>query len=709
MEIRQIGPVSPRVGKALDILPVWHTPSLSGVHMTRLFRITVVSTLTILLFASQYINAAPKQINGDHVASIVNTFLRNHYNREKFDNDYSKRMFKNYLDRFDPGHYFFLESDLANFRKFETRLDNEVPRGEVDAAFLIFNTYRTRLVEREQWVSKRIHGKFDLKQNDTTILDRNEEPYPANTKEADQLWEKRLKFELLEQVLDGTNENDARENLKRRYHSIRIQIERYNQNDILSAFLNAFTAAYDPHSTYLSPDDLENFNISLRLSLEGIGATLRWEDGMTVVSSIIAGGAAWKEGTLKPEDRIISVSQGEDGEFEDVRNMRLIEVVKRIRGKRGTVVRLKALRKGENGGGQKRLTISIIRDKIALKEGEAKGEIYDRKAAKNGQPYKVGVINLPSFYVDFSKRGQDPNNYKSSSRDVEKIVRGFRDKNHVDAIVLDLRNNGGGGLQEAVSLSGLFLNPGPVVMVKTLHGRIETYTNPHRKPLYKGPLLVLTNRFSASASEILAGALQDYGRAIVVGERSTFGKGTVQNIIQLPQGLGALKTTVAKFYRPGSHSTQNKGVVPDIVLPSLNNHLEIGESAQDYALPWDSIRKALFTPWDDLSAVLPTLEHRSKSRLKKKDGFQKLQKRVDEYVAHQKKKKVISLEDLRNQKAKQEKEQKGEKKPDATAHGEKDKKKKLSDDIFLEEALDILTDYLGMGGGKSGRIANSKS
>lgn len=651
--------------------------------------VALSALLAVSLLAARAGADSHDTLKGEHVASISKTFLRSHYSRARFDDEHSAKMLDIYINRLDSGHYYFLQGDIDYFQRYSRRLDNLVLEGNIEPAFEIFNRFRKRVNERSSVIRDALAGKFDLESEDSTRVDRKNVPFPGNDADVARIWKKKLKFEMLEQVLAGTDQAQARKNLERRYRSFRIQINRWTHNDVVTTFLNAFTATYDPHSSYLSPDDLENFNISLRLSLEGIGATLRWEDGITLVTSIIAGGAAWREGSLKPEDKITAVAQGKNGEPEDVRNMRLIDVVKRIRGKRGTTVRLTVLRKAE-GPVETRQDITIVRDKILLKEGEAKGTIIEMPR-KGAAPLRFGHIKLPSFYVDFSRRHLNPNSYKSSSRDVGKILDGFKGEN-VDGVILDLRDNGGGGLDEAVRMSGLFLRKGPVVQVKSVRGRISIMPNPHSSPKYDGPLIVITNRYSASASEILAGALQDYGRALLVGDRSTFGKGTVQNIIQLPKGLGALKTTVSKFYRPGSSSTQNKGVIPDIVLPSLNNHLDMGESSLPNALPWDSIRKTAFRPWGDLAPMLPVIRERTRQRQRNNPEFVKVRERVEKYLRNEKDRKIIAV----SQMIKASKEGKTAKKRVRRRPAPGAAKPDEGKDFYLDEVTYILEDVIDL-------------
>ena len=625
------------------------------------------------------------RLEGENVANIIRKFLRSHISRLPFDDAHSAEMMRRYLRRFDPGHYYFLKSDVNEFNRFSTLLDNRIRRGNIDIAFTVFDRFLMRFRRRVEKIEEVLRKSFDMNRNETFLLARNEAPYPASRGEADRQFRKRLKREFLELTLGGEKEKKARETLRRRYRSLKFRFENFSRMDVVTAFLNAFTNSYDPHSSYMSPDDYENFNISMRLSLEGIGATLRWEDGITIITKIIPGGAASREGTLKPEDKIIAVAQGK-GDWADVTNRRLIDVVKLIRGHRGSTVRLSFLRK-EKGLTERRLEVSIVRDKIILKEGEAKGRIEERRLPGVKEPFRIGVITLPSFYVDFSSRSLDPEKQKRSSLDVEIILRRLNAKK-LDGLILDLRNNGGGGLDEAVSIAGLMLHRGPMVMVKDSWGSIQMLRSLNSRPVYRGPMVVLINRYSASASEIVAGALQDYGRAIVVGDRATFGKGTVQKIFPLRNGMGALKTTVAKFYRPGSSSTQNRGVEADIVLPSLNNHLDIGESSLDNALPWDRIQRAEFRPWASMDAVLPILRQSSALRVKNDPYFIQVKKDVANYL-RRKDRKAVTLKMIieEDRQAKREAELQKAKKAES-------KNEKTEKDFTLEETLRITMDYI---------------
>jgi carboxyl-terminal processing protease len=653
------------------------------------------------LWGSQPRADADVKLEGDHVASIVRIFQRNHILREPFKDAQSQLMLERYLALYDPARLYFLRGDIAQFQGFASQLDDLIPRGNIEPAFEIHRRFLQRMEERGAAVARILDGKMDLASDEVALLDRRKAAYPKDGNEADKLWARRLKLELLEHMATGASEADSREFLRRRYKSAHLRMRQTNHNEVVSMFINAFASTFDPHSSYMTPDEQENFNISLRLSLEGIGATLRWEDGYTIISSIIPGGAAAREASLRTEDKIIGVAQGKDGAFEDARNQRLSDVVKLIRGRRGSIVRLAYLRKVD-GVKEKRAEATIVRDKIVLTDREAKGTVFERKRPERKDPYRVGVVELPSFYVDFSQRNSHPGNYKSSFRDVERALRHFAAQN-VEGVILDLRDNGGGGLDEAVSLSGLFLEQGAVVVrVRDVNADTTGHENPN-PPVYRGPLVVLVNRYSASASEILAGALKDYGRAIIVGDRATFGKGTVQNIINLPVGLGALKTTVAKFYRPGSSSTQNRGVESDIVLPSMANYLEVGESYLENAMAWDALPKAPVRVVGDLAPYLPALAERSRQRQAGSKYFQGIGRDVQSYLDKKKNRGEVTIKQLlaerEDGKDKEGAAKPGAKPPADAAHA--DAPKNPATDAVLAETMEVLIDYVRMSSGST--------
>ena len=459
------------------------------------------------------------------------------------------------------------------------------------------------------------------------------------------------KYNLL--VLKG--EKDAKispkEKLKRRYRSFARRMHQFSNDDIVQAFVTAVTSSYDPHTSYMSKTTFKNFLISMTLQLEGIGATLQsTDDGLTVIKRVVPGGALDKHGAVKVEDKIVAVGQGDSEEMVDITDMKLDDVVKMIRGKAGTVVRL-GIMKPDN---PEIHTYSITREKIELKDAEARGKVFENGKKSDGSPYKIGVIDLPSFYSNMEGAGGNFFDSKSTTRDVRRLLREFK-KQGVDGVILDLSQNGGGSLREAIDCTGLFIDRGPVVQVKDGYGQLKPLDDTDRGMAWDGPLVVLTSKFSASASEILAGAVQDYGRGIVVGDSATHGKGTVQTLINLDReffGLengpvepvfGALKITIQQFYRPSGDSTQKRGVLADIVLPSISDHMDVGESDLDYAVEFDRVQSATYTPLNMArKEMVANLAERSKARRQKSEKFQKLERDVKNYI-EQKERKSVSL------------------------------------------------------------------
>ena len=649
--------------------------------------------------------AEQSKLSGPVIKGIVEQFVSMHYSQKPLDDEMSLKIFKLYLNRLDPAHYYFLEDDVAEFRKYESRVDDMLRRGNANLALDIFERFKIRLSERLAMMEEFVGEDFDFSIDANWTLERAEQPYPKTTEEARKLWRTKIKFDLLTLKLGDTSLKEGKERLMKRVRGLWKDFSQYENDDVVSMFLNSMAAAYDPHSSYLAAQDLKNFDISIKLSLEGIGAVLRWDDGYTVVNSIVPGGAAARQGKLKTDDRIIAVAQGQKA-FESVIDMRLNNVVQLIRGKRGTKVGLQILRKTKKGFDT--LKIVIVRDKILLKDGEAQSNIFEQPPAgknKNKQEaLRIGVIKLPSFYVDFNDRRKNPKNYKSSSRDVKVLLEKFVEEN-VDGVILDLRNNGGGGLDEAINMAGLFIGLNPVVIVRQSGGRRVTVHRSRERAVYTGPLVIMLNRYSASASEILAGAMHDFQRALLVGDTTTFGKGTVQNIFQLPEGYGALKVTIAQFYRVSGWSTQNRGVETSIVLPSLNNAREIGESTLDNALPWRSIDQVSYRPKGTFKTVLPALQRLSAKRVKDSEYFQNVDKDVQEFLTSIKPLKYTSIlkmqEDDSRRKAQRDLElstaSKQENAEDTTEEVEntEDKKEIIADD-YINESMAIIADYINL-------------
>ena len=661
--------------------------------------------LALLLFLFPSFLAAQdekQKLTGPVVKGIVEQFVSMHYAQKPLDDEMSAKIFKLYLNRLDPAHYYFLAADVNEFRKYETRIDDMLLRGKVKLALEIFERFKVRLSERLAMMEEFLAEDFDFSRDANWTLERDDLPYPETTEEARKIWRTKIKFDLLTLKLADTSIKDGKERLMKRVRGMWKDFSQYENDDVVSIFLNSMAAAYDPHSSYLAAQDLKNFDISIKLSLEGIGAVLRWEDGYTVVNSIVPGGAAARHGKLKADDRIIAVAQGEEA-FESVIDMRLNNVVQLIRGKRGTKVGLQILRKTKKGFDT--LKLVIVRDKIILKDGEARTQIFvhpspeENKTAQ--ETNRIGVIKLPSFYVDFNDRRKNPKNYKSSSRDVKKHLKEFVREN-VDGVILDLRSNGGGGLDEAINMAGLFIGHNPVVIVRQSGGRRVTVHRSRERAVYDGPLLIMLNRYSASASEILAGAMHDYQRAILAGDTTTFGKGTVQNIFQLPEGYGALKVTIAQFYRVSGWSTQNRGVETSLVLPSLYNARDIGESTLDNALPWRSIDQVSYRVSGNLKKVLPKLKQLSENRIANSEFFQKVKEDVQEYLTTIKPLKYTSIlkmqeDDLRRKTQRDQELESASEKADEDNSDDteiEEEKKEIQLDEYMKESLEILSDYI---------------
>ncbi len=651
------------------------------------------------------------RLTGSVVKGIVERFVAIHYSQKSLDDTISKEIFKLYLNRLDPGHYYFLEKDIQEFQRYETRLDDMLRRGNIEFALDVFSRFKTRLQQRLQQLEGFLQQEFDFSKDGEWRIKRSEEPYPKDLKAAQEIWRLKIKFDLLTLKLGGTELEEAKNRMMKRVRGLWKDYSQYDDDDVVSLFLNAMANAYDPHSAYMAAQELKNFDISIKLSLDGIGAVLRWEDGYTVVNSVIPGGAAARHGKLRVEDRIIAVAQADEA-FESVIDMRLNDVVQLIRGKRGTTVRLQVLRESEIG--LDTLKFSIVRDKIVLKEGEAQSHIFEPSAGTKESSnlpelkHRIGVIKLPSFYVDFNDRRKNPNNYKSSSRDVKKHLQKFVDSN-VDGLILDLRSNGGGGLDEAITMAGLFIGRNPVVVVRQSGGRRVTVHRSREKTIFENPVLLMLNRYSASASEILAGALQDYQRAVLVGDRTTFGKGTVQNIVQLPEGFGALKITIAQFYRVSGGSTQNKGVEANIIFPSVNNVRDIGESVLENALPWRSIDSVSYSKVQNLEKILGTLNERSNKRVDDSEFFINTKRDIDEYLNNIKPLQYTSIlkmqEDHQRRLEEREKEMASAKPKDA-AHADASNNipSDISVDGYLKESMVILEDFIELKNGKTSKL-----
>ena len=591
--------------------------------------VTANQAVTSTSLAINELHPEAKHDNLDQ--TIVGLLTHYHYRQNKLNDQQSSAILDAYLEALDFNRSFFLASDIAAFKKYRFSLDNYLQAGDLQPAYEIFNIYQQRLAERTARLRVQLERPINFNIDESVNLDRKEAPWATSKAELDEIWRKRIKHELLLLILDGKSLAEAKENLLKRYEGRLRRTAQSNSEDVFQIYMNAVSRSFDPHTAYFSPRTTENFNIQMRLSLEGIGTVLRMEEEQITVVELVPGGPAALSKQLHPDDKIVGVAQGDDGPMVDVVGWRLDDVVELIRGPRASVVRLKIIpAKGGPGVVQ---TIRLVRDTIKLEKQAAQSAIKTVPGAQSN--LKIGVITIPTFYSDFAAAQRGDSNYRSTARDVRRILKELK-HDQVDGIVIDLRQNGGGSLQEAVELTGLFIKKGPVVQVRNAKGSIEIEDDPDPSVLYEGPLAVLVNRYSASASEIFAGAMQDYGRAIVIGD-PTFGKGTVQTLIDLnrfiPKSkdtLGQLKLTIAKFYRINGSSTQHRGVIPDILYPSAFNDNEVGESAQEFALPWDEIQPIHYQRSQQLTPLLPELNRLHELRMTNQPEYTQLLQDIEE-------------------------------------------------------------------------------
>jgi carboxyl-terminal processing protease len=563
-------------------------------------------------------------------AKIISFILdNNHYRKIALDDSLSSVILDEYIAALDNNKTYFTEKDIAGFEKYRSRIDDLTKSENVDPAYDIYNHFKIRFDQRMDYVLNHlVAGQFDFTKDEYYETDRSKEAWPENEAELNDIWRKIIKNQALSLKLAGKKPEEIQKTLRERYERlVKTYTRDVNAEDIFSMYMNCITESYDPHTNYFSPSAAERFKQSISLSLEGIGARLQTENDYTKVVEVLPGGPAEKSELIQVNDRIVSVGQGEDGEMVDVIGWRIDDVVKLIKGPKGTKVRLGIL-PAETGVGGPVEEFVLVRDKIKLEDQQAKKQMINYQ--KNGKEMKLGVIKLPSFYMDFEAYQKGDPNYNSTTRDVQRLIKELQAEG-MDGLVLDLRNNGGGSLAEAIDLTGIFIKNGPVVQVKNSANKIEVGADDDPSVSYNGPLVVLTNRFSASASEIFAGAIQDYNRGVVVGE-STYGKGTVQTVIALDKFIndpgnevGQLKLTFQKFYRVTGSSTQHKGVMPDIKLPTALDPQQFGESSRASALPWDEIRGTLYQKTPVINdRVLAVLNRSYNERLKTDPNLNRL-------------------------------------------------------------------------------------
>ena len=657
---------------------------------------------------------------------LVNLLENHHYKKLIIDNSFSSDVFNRYIKSLDRGRTYFLQSDIADFEQFRNNLDDDLREGDLSAAFYIFNVYQKRYTDRLKYALSNINTKFDFTKNENYTYDREKMSWFANETEADELWKKRVIYELLNLKIAGTDEAKNTKTLQQRYENLLSQSTKINNQDVFQIIMNAFTEAVDPHTNYFIPTRAQEFNEDLARTFEGIGARLQLDNEVVKVAEIIPGGPAFKAKTLNVSDRIVAVAQGKDGEFVDVVGWRIELTVSKIKGPKGTIVRLKVIPAGQELSSKPRV-VELVRDKVVLEDQSAKKTV--KNVLSNGKSYKIGIIQVPAFYADFKAMQSGDKNYKSTTRDVRLLIDTLKQQK-VDGIVIDLRSNGGGSLPEAISLTGLFIKSGPIVQVRDARNRIDIDEDEDPSISWDGPMGVMVDRFSASASEIFAGAIQDYGRGIIMGTQ-TYGKGTVQQGIDMSRVIGTaeklrllaansgkdekgatvrsaapqfgqINLTMAKFYRINGSSTQHKGVMPDIQFPMIFPPEKYGESSEPSALPWDTIAASKYVPVYDLTAVKKQLSSKHDQRMKNSTEFKYLKEDIIQF-AKRDAETSITLNEAKLKKERDEQESKNfiRENQIRTARGlaplkKGETKPKEQSDFMQDESLNILADFIQM-------------
>ncbi len=628
------------------------------------------------------------------VASMVKSRQISH---PEINDALSQKLLKRYIEIWDPQKLYFLKADIDSFEAYKNTLDDLILKGDVQFAATVFERFRLRMNERAAKIGAVIDMDHDFTVEETMVKDPSDIAWAADEAELNERWRKRIKFDLLMLKLDKTDLTAARKRLHTRYHTNQLFLDQTESHEVLELYLSSLTHCLDPHSSYMSPQTLKDFEIDMRLKLEGIGARLKYEDGYTIVEEVILGGAAHADGRLTKGDKIIGVSSDAVKDYVDVVEMKLTKVVEMIRGKKGTKVKLQVLKEG--GGIQDYV---LTRTEVKITEDEVKGKVLESSQWIDGSKSRVGVLRIPSFYRDFQGASQG-GEFKSTSRDVKLVLDEFK-KAGVDVLIVDLRWNGGGALQEAIEVSGLFIPKGPVVqVVEPGEDRPQVFDDEDPEIYWRRPMIVVCNRFSASASEIFAGAIKDYRRGIVVGDRTTHGKGTVQNVVAVANRLslravdrGALKLTISKFYRVNGDSTQLRGVASDVVLPSLLNYRKVGEDSLDNALEFDRIPRSDYVPFSAnvTDAIISQLKTRSETRVESDPDFGQISKLIAKYVERQNDKSISLNEGVLRAEEEEMKQEKKEEESAIKGASGSSKDDFFPNDFYNKELVNITLDYL---------------
>ena len=678
---------------------------------TRWIAGALLSFMALPLMATTSVDDDGLQPDPRHesVGELVTEFIqKSHYSHISVDDELSSRVMDRYIESLDGNRMYLLESDIEFFENYRYQLDDIVRSKPLNPVFEMFSVYQTRVRERLDFALAELESEPDFTVDEEYQFDRSEEPWAKTEAELDEIWRKRVKNDVLRLELADKPWEESQELLQKRYKRYLKRIDQVKADDVFETFMNAFAHTLDPHSSYLSPRNSEEYRIQMSLSYFGIGASLQLDEDYVQIVNIIPGGPAAIDGKLKPKDRITGVAQGPEGEMVDVIGWRLDDVVDLIRGPANTVVRLQIIPAGALPGSGEKI-IALTRDQVKLEEQAAKSDVVT--VPRDGREWRIGVIEVPSFYRDYRAMSSGDKDYTSTTRDVKRLI-GELEEEGIDGLVLDLRGNGGGHLTEATALSGLFIDNGPVVQLRNSSGRISRLDDPDpvARVAYNGPLTVLVDRFSASASEIFAAAIQDYARGVIIGQQ-TFGKGTVQNLYSLDQylkpeagpGYGQLTLTIGKYYRVTGESTQHRGVNPDIALPSLIDTEQFGESVRDSALPWDTIQTTRFRAGEPLDSTIESLTVNQMERAKSDPNFKYLVDRTrDAEEARQRKTVSLNYEQRLTER---------EEEMDRALQRENDRRQALDleplesledldeedlPDVLLEQAAGIATDLAEM-------------